>query len=105
MELPRRLANALQSISDAVDLLDAAAGGRVQADTNRADVRGELAVMQDDRMRLAGELGRSLARNQALLSANSEVGERLDRVAATVRALLSEQPETAAPALPNEASA
>ena len=92
MELSRRLATALATVSTAVDRLEKAAERRSLADAEVSNLRNELAVMQEDRMRLAGELGRSLAHARALLGANGEVSERLDRVSDTVHRLVEQLP-------------
>ena len=101
MELPDNLAEALRTLSGAVDLLEAAAERRVRAEAARADLETELRVMADDRARLAGELDASLAHADDLSAANAEAGKRLDRISETVRAMLATaSPSPSAPPAP-----
>ena len=59
-KLPERLDAALQRLAAALDRLDAAIERRAKADALRANLADELAVMQDDRSRLAVEqIGRA----------------------------------------------
>ena len=88
MSLPPRLDAALQRLASALDQLEAAAERRQKADAARGDLEEELAVMQDDRSRMAVDLDAALARNKALAHANSEVQRRLTRVSSTIQALL-----------------
>ena len=76
-------------LTGALDQLEASAMRRSAADAARANLEDELAVMADDRTRLAAELDGALARAQTLGSANAEVAQRLDRAGATVRAILA----------------
>lgn len=91
MSLPPRLDAALQRLASALDQLEAAAERRQKADAARGDLEEELAVMQDDRSRMAVDLDAALARNKALAHANSEVQRRLTRVSATIEALLPDE--------------
>jgi hypothetical protein len=88
MSLPPRLDAALQRLASALDQLEAAAERRQKADAARGDLEEELAVMQDDRSRMAVDLDAALARNKALAHANSEVQRRLTRVSSTIQSLL-----------------
>ncbi len=87
MEQSDRLTNALRSLTAALDLLDAAVERRAQADAMRGDLEQELAVMQDDRARLAEDLDASAARSATLSAANTEVARRLDSVGAVLQAI------------------
>ncbi len=91
MSLPPRLDAALQRLASALDQLEAAAERRQKADAARGDLEEELAVMQDDRSRMAVDLDAALARNKALAHANSEVQRRLTRVSSTIQSLLPEE--------------
>ena len=87
------LDSALKRLSAAIDLLEAAEARRARAEASRANLEEEYAVMQDDRTRLAVELDATIARNKALMAANTEVARRLESAGATIRAML--QPDDA----------
>lgn len=88
MKLPQRLQEALSRLASALEQLEAAGERRAIADRVRADLEDELAVMQDDRARLAVELDGSLARTRALALANEDAQLAVDRATASVRAVL-----------------
>jgi septal ring factor EnvC (AmiA/AmiB activator) len=90
MDSPPRLHNAVKSLAAALDLLDAAVERREQAEAARRDLVDELAVMQDDRARLADELDASLARAEHLAAAARQVSARLDRMDALCAKLQAE---------------
>ena len=98
--VPDRLQHALHRLGAALDHLEAAAARRAEADAARGNLEDELAIMQDDRARLATELDAVLARTRILLSANTDVASRLQRASATVRAVLAEVEPEADPAGP-----
>lgn len=79
----------LKRLRAAIDLLEAAVERRARQDSARADVQEELALMQDDRARLAVELDGALERNRGLLSANAEAARRLSRAGAAIRAVIA----------------
>jgi chromosome segregation ATPase len=83
-----RLETALKRLSAALDQIEAAAERRALADAARADLETELAVMQDDRARLAVELDGASARARALDHATTEASKRLERANATIRDVL-----------------
>lgn len=89
MEVPARLRLSLGRLATAIDQLDAAAARRRQADVARGNLEDELAVMQDDRARLAMDLDAALARGRGLSSATGEVARRLERVEGTVKAMIA----------------
>jgi len=89
-KLPECLENALRTLFVALDRLDAARERRAKADGLRANLEEELAVMQDDRLKLAVELDGAAARARALETANDEVKRRLAHVSAEIRAVLTE---------------
>jgi len=98
MSIPTALEAALKRLSAALDHLDAASDRRARADAARGDLEDELAVMQDDRSRLAIELNSALARVGSLDLAYREAERRLERAGATIRAALGEtgaEPEDA----------
>jgi len=78
------LDRALTRLAAAVGLMERAAERRMRHDEARANAEEELALMQDDRSRLAVELDAALDRTRALEAANAEAGERLARAAATI---------------------
>jgi hypothetical protein len=78
----------LKRLRAAIDLLEAAVERRIRQDGAQGDAQEELALMQDDRARLAVELDGALDRNRSLLSANSEAAKRLARAGAAIRAIL-----------------
>jgi chromosome segregation ATPase len=89
-KLPERLDAALKRLATALDRLDAASERRAKADALRANLEEELAIMQDDRSRLAVELDGAIARSKSLELANDEVARRLNSASAEIRAVLAE---------------
>ena len=89
-KLPERLDAALRRLAAALDRLDAATERRAKADALRANLEDELAVMQDDRSRLAVELDGAIARAKSLELANDEVARRLNGATAEIRAVLAQ---------------
>lgn len=87
--LPPRLDEALRRLTSALDQLDAAATRRAESDAARANIDEELAVMQDDRSRLAVELDAALSRTRALTQANDEAKDRLSKTAELLRGVLA----------------
>jgi chromosome segregation ATPase len=98
MASPPRLHNAVRSLAAALDLLDAAVERREQAEAARRDLADELAVMAEDRARLAEELDAGLDRAERLAAAASAVTERLDRMDALCADMLAEAPSPPAQA-------
>ena len=84
----QRLDAALKRLTTALDFLDAAASRRADTAAMRGDLESELAVMQDDRARLAQELDSAIARARQLESANAEVARRLEHVGAHIRTMM-----------------
>jgi hypothetical protein len=78
----------LKRLRAAIDLLEAAVERRLRQDSAQGDAQEELALMQDDRARLAVELDGALDRNRGLLSANTEAAKRLGRAGAAIRSVL-----------------
>jgi chromosome segregation ATPase len=97
MTTPPALAVALKRLTAAIDHLDAAADRRSKADAARGDLDEELAIMQDDRSRLAIELEGALGRLSRMESAHQEAERRLDQASATIRAVLGEEETPAVP--------
>ncbi|HET6377766.1 MAG TPA: DUF4164 family protein [Methylocella sp.] len=88
--LPESLAVALRRLAAALDKLDAACERRAKADALRANLEEELAVMQDDRARLAVELDGALARVKSLELAHEEISRKLSHARGEIAAVLSE---------------
>ena len=89
MERPAGLETALKRLAAALDQLEAANGRLAQAGAETGDLQEVLALMQDDRSRLAGELDAATARAEVLQQATREIGERLNGAGAVLRRLLS----------------
>ncbi len=92
-KLPEGLDAALNRLGAALDRLDAAIERRARADALRTNLEDELAVMQDDRSKLAAELDGAIARANSLELANSEVARRLSGASADIRGVLAEVAE------------
>jgi hypothetical protein len=78
----------LKRLRAALDLIEAAVERRVRQDSAQGDALEELALMQDDRARLAVELDGALDRNRSLTAANTEAARLLGRAGAAVRAIV-----------------
>lgn len=88
-KLPERLDAALRRLAAALDRLEAACERRAEADALRGNLEEELAVLQDDRSRLAVELDGALTRSKSLELANDEVGRKLSHASAEIKAILT----------------
>lgn len=86
------LDRALARLASALDGLETVVGLRLAHDGARPEVEAELAVMQEDRARLAQDLDAALARGGRLDAALIETGERVDRAMGEIRAVLDAQP-------------
>jgi chromosome segregation ATPase len=89
-KLPDGLESALQTLTAALDRLDAARERRAIADGLRANLDEDLAIIKDERVKLAVELDSAAARARALEAANDEVKRRLAHISAEIKAVLSE---------------
>ncbi len=85
-----RLDAALKRLSSALDQLEAASERLARTGAEKRDLVDTLAVMQDDRGRLAHELDAALARTQVLEHATEEVALRLGHAGGALRRLLAE---------------
>ncbi len=79
---------ALARLKTALDQLERTVAEKLEDDLSSAELEEELAIMQDDRARLALELDDALARVNGLEKARDEVLRRLDRAGAGVAAAL-----------------
>jgi predicted nucleic acid-binding Zn-ribbon protein len=83
------LDNALARLDGALGQLEAAARRRVDAERGRANLETELALMQDDRARLAAELDGAMARLGHVEAAAADVDQRLERAMTVVGAVIA----------------
>jgi Domain of unknown function (DUF4164) len=90
-ETPASLAEALQRLTAAVDLLDAAALRKLAADRADQARATELELMRGDRAKLAALLDQALARGRSLEAAQAEATARVDRAMALVQEALAEK--------------
>ena len=81
---------ALKRLAAALDQCEAAAERLGRAGDEKRDLADTLAIMQDDRGRLASELDASLARTRLLEHATDEVAIRLGRAGGALRRMLAE---------------
>lgn len=82
------LNEALKRLDAALTALEAAAVRRAEADRRGADLETELALMQDDRTRLAVDLDGAVARLQRFEAATDDIERRLDIAIEAVREAL-----------------
>jgi len=87
-DLPHRIDLALKRLTAALEMLEHSAEGRVREATARSDLEEELAVMQDDRARLAAALDGSAAHVNALIAAGDQAALGLERAGEAIRAVL-----------------
>jgi chromosome segregation ATPase len=87
---PDRIDKALARLSSALERLETATARRLENDLSLADLEEELAVMQDDRSRLALELDSELAKANALEKARDDVLRRLERASEGIRTVLGD---------------
>jgi len=78
----------LDRLRAALDRLEAAVERRSRFDARSADINEELALMQDDRSRLAVELDGALGQNRALAAANAAATEILARASTQIEDIL-----------------
>lgn len=79
----------MRRLAGALDALEAAAQRRAALDAQRADLVEELALMEDDRARLAADLDAATARERNLEAAQAQVSKRLERAGETIRAVIA----------------
>ena len=96
MSVPNALDSALRRLNAALDQLEAAEERRGHADAARGNIEEELAIMQDDRTRLAVELDGALAQGKSLQLAQEEVALRLDRARAAISGAIADFDDAAA---------
>ena len=75
-------------LGKAMDMLEQAASGRLEHESDYSEAEAEVQRMNSDRSRLAQELDISEARAERLEEANKEVSRRLVTAMETIRAVL-----------------
>ena len=80
--------DALQRLNAALSRLEAAVARRMDAEASQGDRDIELALMEEDRARLAAELDAASARLARVTAATGDVGRRLERAIDTVEGVL-----------------
>jgi len=88
MTNPEKLDGALVRFIAALDQLERSVALKLEDELSSAELEEELAIMQDDRARLALDLDAALARISALEKARDEVLRRLDGAGAGIAAVI-----------------
>ncbi len=86
---------ALQGLDDSLLQLEAAAQRKLDLERRRGDLETELAIMQDDRARLATDLDGALSRLRSVETAADDAVKRLDRAMLAIHSVLGEEPHDA----------
>ncbi|MBM3562854.1 MAG: DUF4164 family protein [Alphaproteobacteria bacterium] len=87
-ENARRLDAAVAELQAAVAQLERTVADKLEDEVSSAELEEELAIMQDDRSRLALDLDAALARQNALERSRDEVLRRLEAASEGVAAAL-----------------
>jgi hypothetical protein len=90
-EAPSAMAEALDKLRSAVDLLDAAAMRRLASERGEQARQTELELMRGDRAKLAELLDQALTRGRMLETAQKQAQDSVDRAITLVRQTLSEK--------------
>ena len=90
MAVDGKLDDAIARLDEALNRLARAVAIRVEHDLANAGAEEELAIMQDDRARLALDLDAALGRAAALEKTRDEVLRRLDAAGAGIAAALDD---------------
>ncbi len=85
---PTAIEQALARLSSSLSVLETALSRHLETDRSKGTLETELALMQDDRARLAVELDGALDRANRLEGTAEELAERIDRAIGSVRAVL-----------------
>ncbi|MCX7899043.1 MAG: DUF4164 family protein [Methylocystis sp.] len=83
-----RLDAAMSRLARALDRLERTVAVKLEDDLSNAELEEELAIMRDDRARLALDLDAALARQTALEKTRDEVLRRLELAGASVASAL-----------------
>lgn len=87
-ENAKRIEAAIGELHSAIAQLERTVAGKVEDELSNAELEEELAIMQDDRSRLALDLDAALARQNALEKSRDEVLRRLEAASEGVAAAL-----------------
>jgi hypothetical protein len=79
---------AIARLRSSLSVLEAAAARRAESDRSKSTLETELALMQDDRARLAVELDGALARANRLDTTTDELSRRIERAIGSVRSVI-----------------
>ncbi|WP_406854711.1 MULTISPECIES: DUF4164 domain-containing protein [unclassified Alsobacter] len=79
---------ALARLLASISVLEVAAARRAESDRSKGTLETELALMQDDRARLAMELDGALSHGKRLEATTDELAKRIDRALGSVRSVL-----------------
>ncbi|WP_336490077.1 DUF4164 family protein [Methylobacterium nigriterrae] len=90
--------DALTRLDTALTRLEATVTRRLEAEQDPDDREMELALMAEDRARLAAALDAASARLAGMEAAAGDVGERLDRAIEAVEGVLTRPAEGSSPA-------
>jgi chromosome segregation ATPase len=85
-----QLETAIHTLEASLGQLEAAVQRKLDLDKRRGDFETELAIMQDDRARLATELDGALTRLKSVESAAEDAVARLDRAMGVIQGLAGE---------------
>ncbi len=83
---------ALKFLEAALSQLETAAQRKLDLERRRGDLETELAIMQDDRSRLATELDGAMSRLKQVEHAAGDAVLRLDRAMLAIGSVLGEDP-------------
>jgi hypothetical protein len=83
---------AIKILEASLAQLETAAHRKLDLERRRGDLETELAIMQDDRSRLAIDLDGAMSRLKAVESAAGGALLRLDRAMTTIRTALGDDP-------------
>lgn len=83
--------SALKSLDASLGQLEAAAQRKLDLERRRGDLEIELAIMQDDRSRLATDLDGTLSRLRRVEGAADDAVKRLDRAMLAINAVLGDE--------------
>jgi chromosome segregation ATPase len=87
-ENAKRVEAAVAELQMAIAQLERTVAGKLEDELSSAELEEELAIMQDDRSRLALDLDAALARQNALEKSRDEVLRRLETASEGVAAAL-----------------
>lgn len=91
MQKPDDLADAMAALETSLRALEGATQRRLELEHQRGDLETELAIMQDDRARLAVDLDGAQAKLGALEKAAEHADQRLQAAISAIRGLLGEE--------------